>query len=176
MKPITKLYLKVFLRVGVLYVLIILGFDLADGNGFRLWKLIFIFFYFGITMSILNISYHIYMLKKNGIQEITNETLKASQTKSLNSEMNKTELIQKLKKDPIIGKMKMTEIENGILIKTKMTWKSFGEEIKIISKSDENSDFEYQVSSCPKLKTTLLDYGKNLENITRIINAIKNIA
>jgi hypothetical protein len=54
--------------------------------------------------------------------------------------------------------------------------KSWGEEIKIILKSKTKSEFEYMISSSPKLKTTLVDYGKNLENINRIENAIKNIA
>lgn len=176
MKPIIKLYLKAFLLTGTLYGLITLGFEMVDENRFDLWKFLIMAFIFGITMSLILVSVHIFVLKKNGIKEITNENLKVSQSKILKSEMNNRELIQKLKSDPIIGKMKMTEIENGILIKTKMTWKSFGEEIKIISKSDENSDFEYQVSSCPKLKTTLIDYGKNLENITRIEKVIKDIA
>lgn len=176
MKPTIKLYLKAFLLTGTLFGLITLVFELVDENRFNLWKFLIMAFIFGITMSLILVSVHIFILKKNGIKEITDENLKVNQTKNLKSKMNNTELIQKLKNDPIIGKMKMTEIENGILIKTKMTWKSFGEVIKIISKSDENSDFEYQVSSCPKLKTTLLDYGKNLENITRIEKVIKDIA
>lgn len=175
MRSAVKLYLKAFSLTGILYGLITLGFYLADGNDFKLWKFLYITFIFGITMSLILVSIHIFMLKKNGVQEITNENLNVNQTKSIISDMNKTELIQKLKKDPIIGKMKMIEIENGILIKTNMSWKSFGEEIKIISKSNENFNFEYQVSSCPKLKTTLIDYGKNHENITRIENAIKNM-
>ena len=36
MKPITKLYLKAFLLTGIPYGLIMLGFYLADSEGFRL--------------------------------------------------------------------------------------------------------------------------------------------
>ena len=70
----------------------------------------------------------------------------------------------------------MTEIENGVLLKTGMTMKSWGEEIKIILKSNKENNFEYQLSSSPKLKTTIVDYGKNLENINKIESVIKNIA
>lgn len=176
MKPITKLYLKTFLLTGIPYGLIMLGFDLADGDGFRLWKYLFMTFFFGITMSLILVSFHRYRLKKNGIQEITDENVGINQSKSLKTELNKTDLINKLKTDPIIGKMKMVEIENGVLLKSGMTWKSWGEEVKIILKTDNKTVFEYQISSSPKLKTTLVDYGKNLENINRIENVIKNIA
>ena len=70
----------------------------------------------------------------------------------------------------------MTEIENGILLKTGITLQSWGEEIKIILKSNQENSYEYIISSSPKLKTALVDYGKNLENINRIENVIKNIA
>ena len=176
MKPITKLYLKTFLLTGIPFGLIMLGFDLVDGDGFRLWKYLFMTFFFGITMSLTFVSFYRYRLKKNGIQEITNENVGVNQSKSLKTELNKTDLKGKLKTDPIIGKMKMVEIENGVLLKSGMSWKSWGEEIKIILKTDNVTDFEYQISSSPKLKTTLIDYGKNLENINRIENIIKNIA
>ncbi|MDH7448192.1 hypothetical protein [Aquimarina sp. 2201CG14-23] len=175
MKPITKLYLKTFLLTGIPYGLIMLGFDLANGEGFSLWKYLFLSFFFGITMSLILVSFHRHRLKKNGIQEISNDTIGVNQSINLKSGLNKTDLIKKLKNDPIIGKMKMTETENGILLKSGVTWKSWGEEIKIMLKSEKESDFEYIVSSSPKLKTMLIDYGKNLENINRIENVIKNI-
>ena len=176
MKPLTKLYLKTFLLTGIPYALIMLGFDLADGHGFKLWKFLFMTLFFGITMSLILVSFHRYRLKKMGVQEITSENLGVNQTKKIKSGINKSKLIETLKNDPITGKMKMKEIENGILLMTNMTWKSWGEEIKILLKSEENSDFEYQVSSSPKLKITLADYGKNLENVILIENTIKNIA
>jgi hypothetical protein len=141
MKPITKLYLKAFLLTGIPYGLIMLGFDLLDGDGFKLWKFLFMTFFFGITMSIILVSFHKYRLKKNGIQELTDENLGVNQSKNLKSELNKIELIEKLRRDPIIGKMKMTEIENGISLKTNMTWKSWGEDIKIIIKSVKETEF-----------------------------------
>jgi hypothetical protein len=174
MKPITKLYLRTFLLTGILYGMLTVGFDLADGNGFRLWKFLFLTFFFGVTMALLLVSFHKYRLKKNGAQEITEQNLGVSQKKNLKSEWNTSELIEKLKTDPIIGKMKMQEIENGIILKTGMTWISWGEEIRIILQTKRESDFDYQISSRPKLKMTLVDFGKNLENVTRIENVMKN--
>jgi len=176
MKPIAKLYLKTFLCTGIPYGLIMLGFDISDGDGFRLWKFLFMTVFFGAAMSLILVSFHKYRLKKNGVQEITNDNIGVNQARNLKSNLNKKNLIKKLKTDPIIGKMKMTETENGIILKTGMTLKSWGEEIKIILKSNQENNYEYLVSSRPKLKTTLVDYGKNLENINRIENALKNIA
>jgi maltodextrin utilization protein YvdJ len=176
MKPLTKLYLKIFLFTGIPYGLIMMGIDLMDGNGFNLWKFLFLAFFFGITMSLILVSFHKYSLKKNGIQELMDENLGVIQTKVIKTKLSKTELINKLKSDPIVGKMKMRESENGIVLKTGISWKSWGEEIVIDLKSKNGSDFEYQVSSSPKQKTTLLDFGKNLKNLNRIESVIKNIA
>jgi hypothetical protein len=176
MNPLTKLYLKTFLLTGIPYGLIMIGFDLLDGDGFKLWKFLSLTLFFGITMSLILVSFHKYRLIKNGIQELIDENLGVTKTKEIKTKLKKTELINKLKTDPIIGKMKMNETETGIALKTGITWKSWGEEIKIILKSETDSDFEYQISSSPKLKTTIVDYGKNLQNLNRIENAIKDIA
>ncbi|QAA82294.1 hypothetical protein EI546_11440 [Aequorivita sp. H23M31] len=131
-------------------------------------------FLFGITMSLILVSFHRYRLKKNGIQKITAENVGVNQRRSLKSKSSKSQLIKK--PDPIIGKMKMTETENGILLKTGMTWKSWVEEIKIIQQANEEYDFDYQITSRPNLITTLVDYAKNLENVDKIEKVIKNIA
>ena len=176
MKPLPKLYLKTFLLTGIPYGLIMIGFDLLDGDAFKMWKFLFLTFFFGISMSLTLVSFHKYRLKKNGIQELSDENLGVTQTKEIQTKIRKTELISKLKKDPIIGKMKMIETENGIALKSGVSWKSWGEEIKIVLKSETDPDFEYQISSSPRLKTTIIDFGKNLQNLNRIENVIKNIA
>ncbi len=175
MKPLTKLYLKTFLLTGIPYGLITIGFDLLDGDGFKLWKFLFSTFFFGLIMSLTLVSFHKYRLKKYGVQELSDENLGVTQTKEIKTKLGKIELVNKLKSDPIISKMEMIDTENGINLKTGMTWKSWGEEIKIILKSENNSDFEYQISSSPKLKMIIVDYGKNLQNLTRIENVINNI-
>lgn len=176
MKPIIKLYVKAFLLTGIPFGLILASSDLADGNEFGLVKFLFNTFFFGITLSLIFVSFHRYSLKKYGIQEITNDNLGVNQSGRLNTELNLTELIRTLKTDPVFGKMKMTEIENGVLLKSGVSWKSWGEEIKILLKTDQENNFEYHISSIPILKLTILDYGKNLGNIKRMENLIKNIA
>lgn len=168
MNPILKLYLKTFLLMGLPFGLFTIGVDMAEGNGFNLWKFVSATFFFGGVMSVILVSFHRYRLKKTGIQEITEENLRVSQSKRFTSRLTKTEVIERLKNDPIIGAMKMTEVENGILLNNGMSWKSWGEEIQISFKSTMDSYFEYVVLSRPKLRTTLIDYGRNLENVNRI--------
>ncbi|MFD2907110.1 hypothetical protein ACFSX9_00030 [Flavobacterium ardleyense] len=176
MKSIIKLYLKLFLQTAIIYFLIMALFDLALGNQLTLWNYVPKSLFVGVFVSLILVSIHVNKLKKNGIKNISDANVGVNQTRIISSELNKSELIQKLKSDSTIGKMEMREIENGVLFQTGMTMKSWGEEIKIILKFNKNSNFEYQVSSRPKLKTTLVDYGKNLENVNSIENLMKNIS
>lgn len=61
----------------------------------------------------------------------------------------------------------------AIRIKTGMTWKSFGENILITVSSDVKEECKVSVSSKPIIKTTLVDYGKGIENVRLLIEEIK---
>ena len=176
MKPIIKLYLKIFLLTAITYFIFKTLSSLADDSELIKWKNITTSLFFGIFMSIILVSSQWNKLKKAGVKNITDNNIGVNQIRTIESKLNKNELIHKLKLDPTIGKMNIMEIENGFLFKTGMSMKSYGEEIKIILISNKDSNFEYQVSSSPKLKTTIIDYGKNLENINKIQSVIKRIA
>jgi superfamily I DNA and/or RNA helicase len=51
---------------------------------------------------------------------------------------------------------------------TSLSWKSFGENIQFKIWSSENGRTRIQILSRPKLKTTLVDYGKNIENVLKL--------
>ncbi|MEM6265742.1 MAG: hypothetical protein AAGI38_24790 [Bacteroidota bacterium] len=168
MKPTTKLFLKTFLATGVPFGLTMSAIDIFTGEGFMIGKFLFMTFFFGLTMSLFFVYTAKKNLKKQGITEITDEHLKVVQTKYFTSGLNLIELTEKLKASPISQRMKVKEVENGILLQTGASWKSWGEEIRITQKSAREPNYEYQVSSSPRLKTTLVDYGKNLENLNQI--------
>ncbi len=92
--------------------------------------------------------------------------------KNVKSELNKTELVNKLKTDSIAGTI--TEIENGLVLKTGISMSSWGEKIKINLLSKGDNDFDYQVSSSPLMWITIIDFGKNLENVEHIESLIKS--
>jgi hypothetical protein len=176
MKPTTKLYLKTFLLSGASYGLLSILYDFSNGDYISLKGYLISSASFGLIVTLILVPIHIWVLKKNGIKKISSDNLKVSQSKSIKSDLTKSEILQKFKMDPIIGKMKINETEYGILINSGMTWKSWGEEIKIIIDSFENNLYEYRITSNPKFKIAIADYGKNLENVNRIENAITNIA
>ncbi|MBK7232049.1 MAG: hypothetical protein IPH93_07245 [Saprospiraceae bacterium] len=175
MKPIYKLYLITFLATGITYGLLMSLIEWADGSRLSGWQIIYRTSYFGLAMSLIIVSYHKYRLKKIGIRELTEENLGVSHNKILKSKLNIMELIEELKKDPIFGKMKISEKESEILIRSNLTWESWGEEIKIILNKHIADEYEYQVSSRPKFSLTLVDYGKNLENMMRIESVLINM-
>ncbi len=65
------------------------------------------------------------------------------------------------------------EATGKIIISTKMSWKSCGETIALsFSKVNENT-VKIEISSKPLLRTTLVDYGKNIENTRLVVSWIK---
>jgi hypothetical protein len=120
------------LLTAIPYFILMTLFGLADDSGSIIWENMTASLFFGISMSLILVSFHWFKLKKYGIENITDDNVGVNQTRIIETKLNKNELIQKLKLDTTIGKMKMTEMENGVLFKTGMTMKSWGEVIKII--------------------------------------------
>lgn len=175
MKPLTTLYLKAFLWTGLPYGLVMVGFDIAEGHGFRVWRFLFLTVFFGIFMSLTLVSFHRHRLKKNGIQKVTSDDLRVSQQRVVTAGITQQTLVEELKNDPIIGKMKRMESENEIVIRSGITWKSWGEHMKITMSPVGENQWNYVVSSSPRVKPTIVDYGKNVENVNRIEQLITSI-
>lgn len=172
MNPVTKLYIKVFFQAGIPFGLVMSAIDLINGNGFSWEKFLFSFIGFGLFMSLALVSIHIHRLKKLGVQKFTDENLSVRQTKIVTSPLNLSEMKQKLKSDLALEKMKMTEAQNGILLDSKVTWKSWGEKIGVILQCKDGGNYVYHISSKPRLTRTIIDFGKNLVNVNNIEQAI----
>ncbi|MDY6896928.1 MAG: hypothetical protein SWZ49_02480 [Cyanobacteriota bacterium] len=61
-----------------------------------------------------------------------------------------------------------------IKAKTKMSWKSFGEVIKISTQTLGNGQILVEIKSSPFIPTNVIDYGKGLENVETIVSYIKS--
>lgn len=61
-----------------------------------------------------------------------------------------------------------------IKAKTKITWRSFGEIVKISAKSLGDSETLIEIKSSPFIPTAVIDYGKGLENVETIVSYIKS--
>ena len=168
MKPVSKLYLKTFLVMGNLFALSTTITDVSTGHPFSIQKFLFLGLIFGGSMSLILVTIHKNSLKAIGITEPTEEELKPTQQAEFISETSKSDFIKRLSQDKIYSKMKLSKKDAVINLKSGYTWKSFGEAITIRINESATDTFKYQVESKPKLPMTLIDYGKNLENILRI--------
>lgn len=65
-------------------------------------------------------------------------------------------------------------IAGNITAKTKMSWKSFGENIKISTQNLADNKTLIEIKSSPFIPTTMIDYGKGLENVETIVSYIKS--
>lgn len=171
MKPIIKLYIKLFLINGFGFGVFKSIFNLVSSDGFSFREFLFNTFFFGIGISL----YLVYSIKKQlkeiGIQKIKEEHLKTTQDKTIESLLSKIQLIEKLKNSEETKNMNIKEVGNEILLSTAFSFKSSGEKIKIILKSENKSSFTYLVSSKSRLKLNLFNYTNNIKNI-KIVEAI----
>jgi hypothetical protein len=56
--------------------------------------------------------------------------------------------------------------------RTPMTFRSFGETVRLTVVSQRDGGCEVELSSAPVLLTTMIDYGKNLENVETVTRAL----
>lgn len=78
MKAENKAFLKTFLVAGIVYASLMVGFDYADGEGFKIYKFLFHFFFFGLFMGFLARYSHKKQLKK----EVTETEIKSTDSKT----------------------------------------------------------------------------------------------
>jgi len=71
------------------------------------------------------------------------------------------------------GRIINEDRENGVITaRTGLSWKSFGENVKIEITKLSNQQTQVKVSSVPMIRATILDYGKNYENVCGICNVL----
>jgi hypothetical protein len=110
-------------------------------------------------------------LKKKGI---VNDSISVNQTQSLMISLP-SETVESVIREAILSirKAKIKSISSSsIEAKTGFTWKSFGEDI-IVTLERRNSSTFAKIKSKSSLRTTIVDYGKNLENVQDISRYIK---
>ena len=99
--------------------------------------------------------------------------MNVNQKSTLVSNLNFEELSQKLHDDVVLGKMNFNQTKDSIELSSGASWRSWGEIISIQSKELAYGKYEYEISSSPRVKTTIIDCGKSLENIIKIQSVLK---
>lgn len=129
---------------------------------------------FGIIMAAFSY-FSDQKLQKKGI-DTSNTSPRQSRKMSVNRTINEVmpiceQAILSLNKAVI----KEKDLTTGtIKAKTKMTWKSFGEIVKISAKSLGDGETLIEIKSSPFIPTNVIDYGKGLENVETIVSYIKS--
>jgi hypothetical protein len=63
--------------------------------------------------------------------------------------------------------------QGKIVARGGITWKTWGDVISFSIRNTGNDGIQVEVSSRPALRWTLVDYGKNLENVERILSFLE---
>ena len=174
MKFTFKIFLIIFLATSITFGIMIYFskyFDSASNQDNILWPSIISAGIFGLIMSIFIVVMQKTRLKKAGYPKLTNTLLKVRQTKTINSNISKEDLIDLLKSNSEYNKSKIKHLSNSIVIRKKMSWFSWGEIITITF----SSNHEIKIKSKPSLPITLIDYGVNIENVDKVISIIKTV-
>lgn len=168
MKPTTKLFIKNILVTGLIFSLGMSIYDLVVGNDINIWVFLFTTIFFGLTMSLFFVPNHIDGLKKYGVNNLTDENLKAIQSDQIISSMKKETFIEKLMELKIFKKAKLIQREGGLTIRTKNDESSMGEVITIIVQPVKESTYKYSIVSKPKNPLALVNGGNGYAQVQEL--------
>lgn len=165
MKAITIQFLKSFAVLGISYALIMLLMEPIIGNEFDLYKIIKTSVFFGLAMSVVFIALQVYRLNQMGVTELSKENISVVQKRVFLSNLTKVKVIERINIDPTCSKMKIKKTDTGLKLSTRMSMKSWGENVYVDIIPAEENKIRITITSKPKIKTTIVDLGKNLENV-----------
>ena len=167
MKAITKVYLKTFLVYGLLFGSMMTLWEYFETEEINIWKQIFQGSIFGVLMSWTTVTAQKRLLKNYGVNN--NElSLKVRQSLSVENSIEIASLLKKLKEKDFSHNWKFRESKSDIIIRTKTSWRSWGENVSIKYDGDH-----IIIKSCPRIITTLFDFGQNGINVQNIKKTIE---
>jgi hypothetical protein len=98
-----------------------------------------------------------------GVYHVRNVELRLPYDKTVDLCIESLRLIKKCKIQ------KEDRSQGKIVARAGMTWRTWGDVISFDFLKIGNDRIQVEVSSRPAVRTTLVDYGKNLENVERIV-------
>ena len=130
-------------------------------------------FFFGLVISVIMGSLHIHSVQKIA-PELTEEAYGIHHVRNIRLQMPYDSAFGLCIKSLIPiknGKVRELDHTQGkIIAKTSINWKTWGDTIIFDITEADNGYTDVKVSSRPTARTTLVDYGKNLENVEKIIS------
>jgi hypothetical protein len=168
MRYLLKFYFELFIKSGIPFAFFIAIVDFISGRDMYFDRYILLCLGFGVSMSLLMGSIHLYELRNLNIHIVNGDYWKPNQTRDFQSKYSIEEFLERIKPDTFFKTIKQDPKTGEIILKSGASWKSWGEIIRIAINETAEMGYQYKVNSKPKLSWTLTDFGKNLENINRI--------
>ncbi len=171
-----NLFLRLFFGFGIPFGLVMgVFYSLLGGLIVGLLVGLFSTFLFGGLMSLIAGSLHIHYVRQIrsgeseealGVHHVRRVELRLPYEEAFDLCISSLNAVKK-------GRIRREDRPSGrIEAKAGMTWVSWGEVISFdLRRIDENRT-RVEVSSRPVLRTTLVDLGKNLENVERIAGTL----
>jgi len=164
-----NIYLKLFLATGIPFGILV---GILSGPVYGLSAGIF----FGGFMSLILGFLHSWSVKRmpsgkseeaKGVYHVRNIDLQLPYDKAFDLCIESLDLIKRCKI------RKEDRSQSKIDARAGITWKTWGDTISFDVRKIDNDRTQVEVSSRPSVRTTLVDYGKNLENVERISSFLK---
>lgn len=169
MSPKFKYYLQLFLLMGIPFSVMMAFTDWLFGDQIYFLKYLFLAVFFGGSMSFTLGSIHINRLRKLGVTDDSLYSIGVSREMEFRSELSLERIIEKLKS---ASKYTLRTDKDEIKLSMPVTMNSWGEHVKIKYLFQQGDQNVYRLSSKPIMRLTLVDFGKNRENLDRILEII----
>ena len=113
------------------------------------------------------------MLKARGINYSDSNV---NQKRKLKINKNISDIVSSYKRAlSSLNKPKVLEEDmDMVLAKTGISWKSFGEVVSISATPINDESTIIEIASRPSLRSTVMDYGKNIENVEVLVRYYKS--
>ena len=117
-------------------------------------------------MTMVSVPGQINTLRKLGVTDFTPDNLNVSQKRKLLFSLSKEELIDRIRENSHLSKMKMRSNNDEIYLTSRFSWNLLGEIVKIRIRTQEDGMNEFDIVSRPRQWFTLLDGGQNYNHVT----------
>ncbi len=167
-----KMYVRLFLYTSISFGLlkgIRVGLATGVESGIKAGAISGLFF--GIGMSLILGTIYRLRIKKMGIVGDLGPVQSTTVELISNLDFAYDKCIQAL--NQFGAKIKLqNQAKSEIKATTGITWKSWGEVLSLHLIHIGNQKVKIEISSFPKLRTTIVDYGKGRENVQKIANLL----
>ena len=173
MNSTLKYYLKLFIYFAIVFGLITLAGDYFRNDNMPLVSTLVTSVFFGITMAFFFTNMLKSNLEDHGIYNHEKEHLKLYHKKTIQTSKSLNEISERLLQSNYFRKFKAKISDKNIVLKSGISFYSFGEKI-LIEKIDKENDIPaYEISVQPIFKLTLSNFGRSYIHLKNIEKEIK---